>query len=110
MPFEKLLEGFDFQYQTSISKGQVNGWLDFSWIDNRENKLFLGPSGVGKTYLTIELSREALQNGYKVRYFSMFDFVEWSIIKEASSISKESIKKVLRNNLIVLDEIVGGAL
>ncbi|HQL17257.1 MAG TPA: ATP-binding protein, partial [Rectinema sp.] len=39
LPFEKLLEGFDFQYQTSISKRQVNGWLDFSWLDNRENKL-----------------------------------------------------------------------
>ena len=105
LPYEKLLEEFDFKYQTSISKRQVNGWLDFSWIDNRENKLFLGPSGVGKTHLAIGLSREALQKGYKVRYFSMCDFVEEMIIKEASSSSKGWLKELLRNDLIVLDEI-----
>lgn len=102
LPFEKLIEEFDFTYQTSISKRQVNGWLDFSWLDNRENKLLLGPSGVGKTHLAIGLSWEALQKGYKVRYFSMSDFVEEMIIKEASSKYKEWLKEVLRNDLIVL--------
>jgi len=100
LPYEKLLEEFDFKYQTSISKRQVNGWLD-----NRENKLFLGPSGVGKTHLAIGLIREALQKGYKVRYFSMCDFVEEMIIKAASSSSKGWLKELLRNDLIVLDEI-----
>ncbi|MCB5261112.1 MAG: IS21-like element helper ATPase IstB [Candidatus Cloacimonadaceae bacterium] len=105
LPCEKLLECFDFNYQTSITKRQVQGWLDFDWIDNRENKLLLGPSGVGKTHLAIGVSHEALQKGYKVKYFSMVEFVEEMIIKEASGLSKEWVKDLLKNDLIVLDEL-----
>ena len=105
LPCEKLLECFDFNYQTSISKRQVQGWLDFDWLDNRENKLLLGPSGVGKTHLAIGVCYEALQKGYKVKYFSMVEFVEEMIMREASGQSKEWLKELLKYDLIVLDEL-----
>ncbi|MFA7055923.1 MAG: IS21-like element helper ATPase IstB [Acholeplasmataceae bacterium] len=105
LPYDKLLECFDFNYQTSITKRQVNGWLDFDWLDNRENKLLLGPSGVGKTHLAIGLGREALLKGYKVKYFSMCDFVEEMIMKESASSAKEWLKELLKNDLIILDEL-----
>lgn len=105
LPYEKLLDCFDFSYQTSISKRQVNGWLDFSWLDNRENKLLLGPSGVGKTHLAIGIGREALLKGYKVRYFSMSELVEEMIMKEGAGSSKEWVRELLKNDLIILDEL-----
>jgi len=105
LPCEKLLEYFDFNFQTSITKRQVNGWLDFDWLDNRANKLLVGPSGVGKTHLSLALSREALLKGYKVPFFSMIQFVEDMIINEASGNSKEWIKGLLKNDLVVLDEL-----
>jgi DNA replication protein DnaC len=105
LPYEKLLECFDFNFQTSVSKRQVKNWLDFSWVDNRENKLLLGPSGVGKTHLAIGLAREALNKGYKVRYFSMSDLVDEMIMKEASDTWKAWLKELLKNDLIILDEL-----
>jgi len=105
LPGEKLIETFDFNFQTSITKRQVNGWLDFDWLDNRHNKVFIGPSGVGKTHLAIALSREALLKGYKVRFFTMKDFIEQMIVSEASDGCKEWLKELLKNDLIILDEL-----
>ncbi|BCO08264.1 hypothetical protein GF1_06400 [Desulfolithobacter dissulfuricans] len=42
-PTIKRLEEFDYRYQTTITKRQVNALLDFSFIDNRENLIFIGP-------------------------------------------------------------------
>jgi DNA replication protein DnaC len=105
LPCEKLIESFDFKFQTSITKRQVNCWLDFDWLDNRENKMFIGPSGVGKTHLAIGLCCEALLKGYKVRYYSMCALVEEMIYKDASNSYKEWFKELLKNDLIVLDEL-----
>ncbi len=42
-PVEKQLEEFDYRAQSSISKRQVNQLLDFSFIDERDNLIFIGP-------------------------------------------------------------------
>ena len=42
-PVEKPLEEFDYRAQSSISKRQVNQLLDFSFIDERDNLIFIGP-------------------------------------------------------------------
>lgn len=55
-PVKKQIEEFDFVYQTTITKKQINRLLDFSYIDNRENIVFIGPPGVGKTHLAIGIS------------------------------------------------------
>ncbi len=49
-PALKSLEEFDYRHQTTITKRQVSQLLDFSFIDNRANLVFIGPPGVGKTH------------------------------------------------------------
>ncbi|MDS6630203.1 ATP-binding protein [Klebsiella michiganensis] len=55
-PAHKHLEGFDYRHQTTISKRQINSLLDFRFIDERNNVIFIGPPGVGKTHLTIGIT------------------------------------------------------
>ena len=61
----KSLDEFDYGFQTSISKREVNSLLDFGFIDNRENVVFIGSPGVGKTHLAIGLGLKAIEAGYK---------------------------------------------
>ena len=65
-PIEKHLEAFDYRHQTTINKRQVNQLLDFDFIDNRSNLIFIGPPGVGKTHLSIGIGSKAIDAGYKV--------------------------------------------
>jgi DNA replication protein DnaC len=62
----KSLEEFDYRFQTTISKREVNSLLDFGFIDNRDNVVFIGPPGVGKTHLAIGIGLKAIDAGYKV--------------------------------------------
>ncbi len=65
-PLLKNLEEFDYRFQTTISKREVNSLLDFGFIDNRDNVVFIGPPGVGKTHLAIGIGLKAIDAGYKV--------------------------------------------
>ncbi len=49
-PAIKRLEEFDFRHQTTITKRQVSQLLDFRFLDERANLVFIGPPGVGKTH------------------------------------------------------------
>ena len=50
-PYRKSMEEFDFSYQPSIDIKQINELRTMRFVENRENVIFLGPPGVGKTVL-----------------------------------------------------------
>ena len=52
------LDGFDMSAQPSLDPGVIRELSRLEWIGNRENVLFLGPPGVGKTHLAIAFRRE----------------------------------------------------
>ena len=55
-PFVKPLETFDFAYQPSIDKRQVQTLASCHYIEHGDNVIVLGPPGVGKTHLAVSLS------------------------------------------------------
>ncbi len=67
-PAAKHLEGFDYRHQTTITKRQVNALLDFQFVDERNNLVFIGPPGVGKTHLAIGIGHKAVEAGYRVLF------------------------------------------
>jgi DNA replication protein DnaC len=52
-PFVKPLETFDFGYQPSIDRKQVQMLASCHFIEHGDNVLVLGPPGVGKTQVSI---------------------------------------------------------
>ena len=65
-PILKSLDDFDYAFQTSVNRKKLEELASLRFIDNKENVLFLGPPGVGKTHLAIGLGAKACQTGYKV--------------------------------------------
>ena len=55
-PFEKEIKDFDFSYQPGINKQQMLELESLRFMENKENVLFVGSSGVGKTHLAISLN------------------------------------------------------
>jgi len=50
-PFQKGIESFGFDFQPSVKKEQIQDFTTLRFLENRENIVFLGSSGVGKTHL-----------------------------------------------------------
>ena len=67
-PFVKPLETFDFSYQPSIDRKQVQSLASCHFIEHGDNVIVLGPTGVGKTHLAVSLGLKAIESGYRVLF------------------------------------------
>jgi DNA replication protein DnaC len=104
-PVHKSLDEFDYRFQTTISKREVNSLLDFSFIDNRENVVFIGPPGVGKTHLSIGLGLKAIQAGYKVCFSTALGLIEILELAELRGELKKKINQLLKFDVLIIDEL-----
>lgn len=67
-PFIKTIQDFDFSYQPSINKKQIEDLVSLRFLENKENIIFIGTPGVGKTHLSVALGVEAASQR-KITYF-----------------------------------------
>lgn len=104
-PVHKSLDEFDYRFQTTISKREVNGLLDFGFIDNRENVVFIGSPGVGKTHLAIGLGLKAIDAGYKVGFHTALGLIEMLELAELKGELKKKINQLLKFDVLIIDEL-----
>lgn len=71
LPHRKGLEDFDFAFQPSIDKRQVEELGTLAFVAREENVILLGPPGVGKTHLAVGLALKALDAGMVVYYTTL---------------------------------------
>lgn len=101
----KTLEEFDYRHQTTITKRQVNQLLDFNFIDNRSNLIFIGPAGVGKTHLAISIGLKAIDAGYKILFISALALVEALELAQFKGKLKDKISRLLKFDVLIIDEL-----
>jgi len=103
-PFD--LNGFDFGKRQGVSKRQI---LELSsnliWIDKAYNVLFLGGSGLGKSFLACYLGYKAAEAGYNVIFISMNDLAQLLKTENVLSRSKSRMKRIRNCDLLILDEV-----
>jgi len=104
-PMHKHLEGFDYRHQTTISKRQINSLLDFQFIDERQNLVFIGPPGVGKTHLAIGIGHKAVEAGYRVLFRTALELVEELELAEMKGELKKKISQLSKYDLLIIDEL-----
>jgi DNA replication protein DnaC len=75
LPVVKQLHDFDFTFQPSLRREQIEGLHELSFVERRENVILLGPPGVGKTHLAISLAIAAAQSGRRVYYGTLADLI-----------------------------------
>lgn len=105
-PAIKTLEGFDFEFATGAPRQRLLELGGLAFIERRENVIFLGPSGTGKTHLAIALGYLATQAGLKVRFVTASDLMLLLESAHRQGRAKEFIKRgILSPKLLIIDEI-----
>jgi len=104
-PAHKSLEEFDYRHQTTITKRQVNQLLDFTFLDQRSNLLFIGPPGVGKTHLAIGIGHKAVEAGFRVLFTTALGLVERLELAELRGELKKALTSLAKHDLLIIDEL-----
>lgn len=64
----KALDNFDFTFNPKLNRSMVFDLATCVFIDRREDALFLGPGGTGKSHLAQAIGQAAILQGHKVLY------------------------------------------
>ena len=76
LPAVKTLAQFDFTFQPSIKREQIESLHELGFLDRAENVILLGPPGVGKTHLAISLAIAAAEAGRRVYYGTLAGLID----------------------------------
>jgi len=104
-PARKSLEEFDFDHQRSLKRETIThlGTLDF--ITARENVVFLGPPGTGKTHLSAGLGIRACQAGHRVAFATAAQWVSKLADAHHAGHLQSELTKLGRTPLLIIDEV-----
>jgi DNA replication protein DnaC len=104
-PFIKSIEDYDFSFQPSISKREINDLCSLRFITNKENILFIGTPGVGKTHLATTIGIEAARNSYSTYFITCKDLI-WQLNKaKAENCLERRLKHFHSYSLLIIDEV-----
>src|SRR5512134_2897055 len=105
LPAVKTLAGFDFSFQPSIKREQIESLHELGFVERKENVVFLGPPGVGKTHLAVSLAIAAAQSGRRVYYGTLADLITSLEEAQAAGRLQARLKILTHPALLIVDEI-----
>ena len=104
-PFTKTLEEYDFNFQPTLNRQEIYNLATCEFIRKKENVVFIGPPGTGKTHLSISIGIKALQQGYKVIFTTVSDMMGALFESKADNSYAQKLKYYLSSDLLILDEL-----
>lgn len=105
LPAIKTLQEFDFSFQPSIKREQIESLHELGFIERKENVVLLGPPGVGKTHLAISLAIAAATAGRRVYYGTLTDLITSLEEAQAAGALSRRLAVLTHPALLVVDEI-----
>lgn len=104
-PHFKTLNDFDFEFQEAISKEQILDLASLRFLENQENIVFQGSSGVGKTHLATSLGIISAQNRNSTYFIKCHDLIQNLKAAHAENRLEAKLKTYAKYRLLIIDEI-----
>ncbi len=105
LPCEKTLEQFQWSHPEKINRMQIENLMRLDFINKKSNILIIGGCGLGKSHLTMALTRQACLKGYNALFCSAIEIVNNLTAARAANCLDRALKKYLTPNVLAMDEL-----
>lgn len=104
-PHLKEIKDFDFNFQPSINRQQILDFTTLRFIEEKENIVFLGPSGVGKTHLATSIGIGAAKKRTSTYFIKCHDLIQNLKKSRLENRLETRLKHYTKYKLLIIDEI-----
>ena len=100
----RTLDNFDFAFNPKINRSLVFDLATGAFIGRREDALFLGPGGAGKSHLAQAIGQAAIQQNYRVLYRETHILLEELAEAVIDGTRKRYVESVATVPLLIIDD------
>lgn len=102
---DRTIESFDLDFNKKMNRRLVFELMTAQFINRREDVLFLGPPGTGKSHLAQAIGRAAIQQGFRVLYREAHVLLEELADATLDGRRKEHLTDLATVPLLIIDDI-----
>lgn len=104
-PHNKEIKDFDFEFQPNINRDQILDFISLRFIEAKENIVFLGSSGVGKTHLATSIGIAAAKQRYSTYFIKCNDLLQQLKRAKLENRLDARLKHFNKYKLLIIDEL-----
>jgi DNA replication protein DnaC len=101
---DRTLDNFDFSFNPKTNRSLVFDLATGAFINKREDALFLGPGGTGKSHLAQAIAQAVILQGYRVLYRETHVLLDELAEAVAEGTRKEYMEMVATVPLLIIDD------
>ena len=104
-PHQKGIRDFDFEFQPSVNPEEIKDFATLRFLENAENIVFLGPSGVGKTHLATAIGVTAAKKRYSTYFIKCNDLIMQLKKAKLENRLEAKLKHFFKYKLLIINEL-----
>jgi len=105
LPARRTLDTFDWHWPTVINREQIQHLFTLAFLRQRQNVVFIGTVGLGKTHLAIALALEACQHNHSVLFTSAVDIINTLAQARQENRLGKAIRRYVAPTILAIDEL-----